>query len=370
MENVPLSVSDALALVNQTLEYAFPIIIVEGEVSGFKVNQAKYVFFDLKDESSTLGCFMTVYQLRIPIEDGMRVQVVAQPKLTQWGKFSLTVREVRPIGEGSLKRAFDILKARLDKEGLFAPERKRVLPRMPRRVGVVSSTAAAGYIDFTKILDRRWSGMEIVVAHVQVQGMAAPRQMIAALDHLNQMTEPVEVIAIIRGGGSLDDLNAFNDEQLVRAVALSRAPIISGIGHEVDNSLVDLAADVRASTPSNAAEILVPDRRDIFESTSRDCSQMIKHYTRHLMSLQTEVIADVGIMRQHLDQVIERLSAVVLEQMAVLRQLDPKMALSRGYSLLRDDAHRLITVAAIGDTVTIETNHTIITAGVEDVQDK
>ncbi len=139
MDQTILQVSDAIALINQTLDYAYPSIVVEGEVASFKVNQNKFVFFDIKDESATLGCFMMVFALRVPIEDGMRVRVVAQPKLTQWGKFSLTVRDVQPVGEGSLKRAFALLHAKLDKEGLFAAERKPTLPRIPSRVGVISS---------------------------------------------------------------------------------------------------------------------------------------------------------------------------------------------------------------------------------------
>src|SRR4051812_4471399 len=115
-EPIILGVSDAIALINQTLDYAYPTIVIEGEISGFKVNKDRYVFFDIKDESGTLGCFMTVYQLRIAIEDGMRVRIVANPKLTQWGKFSLTVRQIAPVGEGSLKRAFELLRAKLDQE--------------------------------------------------------------------------------------------------------------------------------------------------------------------------------------------------------------------------------------------------------------
>ena len=137
MENNPFSVSDAIAVINQTLEYAYPTLTVVGEVSGFKVNQNKYVFFDLKDENGTLGCFMSVYQLRTQLEDGMKVQVVAQPKLTPWGKFSLTVRDVRPVGEGSLKRAFELLRTKLEKEGLFAAERKRPLTAIPERNCVI-----------------------------------------------------------------------------------------------------------------------------------------------------------------------------------------------------------------------------------------
>jgi len=185
MENLTVSVSDAIALINQTLDYAFPTLVIEGEVASFKVNQGKFVFFDIKDNEGTLGCFMMVFQLRTALEDGMRVRVVATPKITAWGKFSLTVRDIQPVGEGSLKRAFELLKEKLEKEGLFAPERKRSLPVAPHHIAVISSTQAAGYADFVRILNERWGGMQVDVAHVQVQGFEAPKQMVRALQYFN-----------------------------------------------------------------------------------------------------------------------------------------------------------------------------------------
>src|SRR6185503_4885736 len=206
MDRQILQVSDLLALINQTLEYAYPSVIVQGEVSSCKVSKGKFVFFDLKDDEGAVGCFMMAYGLRQPLEDGMRVQVIAQPKLTAWGKFSLTVREVMPVGEGSIKRAFEMLRAKLDKEGLFDPARKRMLPRIPRRIGLIASVESAGYADFIKILNHRWGGVDVTVADVQVQGMGAAEQIIGALAHFNQQAEPPETLVLVRGGGSADDL--------------------------------------------------------------------------------------------------------------------------------------------------------------------
>ena len=231
--------------------------MVEGEVASFKVNQDKWVFFDLKDEECSVGCFMPLFQLRMPLEDGMKVMVKAVPKLTKWGRFSLTVKQIVPVGEGNLKKSFELLKKKLDNEGLFDPSKKRELPEDLAEIGVISSTQAAGYADFCKILNARWGGIKVQVAHTQVQGMDAADQIISALKYFNEKAE-VQVIAIIRGGGSADDLAVFNDEALVREIAGSRIPIITGIGHEIDESLADLAADVVASTPTNAAEILTP----------------------------------------------------------------------------------------------------------------
>ena len=252
-----LSVSEFVDLCNMTLETAYAGVLVEGEVASFKVNQDKWVFFDLKDEECSVGCFMPLFQLRMPLEDGMKVMVKAVPKLTKWGRFSLTVKQIVPVGEGNLKKSFELLKKKLDNEGLFDPSKKRELPEDLAEIGVISSTQAAGYADFCKILNARWGGIKVQVAHTQVQGMDAADQIISALKYFNEKAE-VQVIAIIRGGGSADDLAVFNDEALVREIAGSRIPIITGIGHEIDESLADLAADVVASTPTNAAEILTP----------------------------------------------------------------------------------------------------------------
>ena len=372
MENNPLSVSDAIAYINQTLEYAYPTIVIEGEIASFKVNQNKYVFFDIKDQSGTLGCFMSVFQLRTQLEDGMKVQVVAQPKLTPWGKFSLTVREVRPVGEGSLKRAFELLRAKLEKEGLFNPERKRRLPTLPTRIGVISSTGAAGYGDFVKIISERWGGVELVVAHTQVQGADAPRQMIRALEYFNQMAEPVDVLAIIRGGGSADDLGAFNDEPLTRAIAASRIPTIVGVGHEADVSLADLVADVRAATPSNAAQILVPDKaevvRDVVNSVRTMVGAISQLYTSHhqlVTERQQQLLSGVQTVYARTYQRYEQLSSI-------LAQLDPRTALQRGYALVFDDAGKPLGDNAIyvGDSLQLETKRYIVKVGVQDATEK
>jgi exodeoxyribonuclease VII large subunit len=364
MENeVLLSVSDFIAVTNQTLEYAFPTVAVEGEVTSFKVNQGKYVFFDLKDQGGSIGCFMTVWQLRLPIEDGMKVIVSATPKLTQWGKFSLTVRAVRPSGEGSLKKSFELLKAKLEKEGLFAPERKRQLPAIPRHVAVVSSTDAAGYADFIKIINDRWGGLKIDVAHVQVQGQAAPDQIIRALKHFNEQEDLPEVIVIIRGGGSADDLSAFNDELLVREIAASRVPTLVGVGHEVDISLADMAADVRAATPSNAAQILVPDRNEIIRSVRVQIIALLPR-TEQAIERQRQAVKDrietaLGSIESRHERYEERLAQV----RRVLAELDPRRVLARGYALVRGDV-------AVGQVIEIEKSDKLITAEVRNVSTK
>lgn len=357
------SVSDFLAVLNQTLEMAYPIVSVEGEVSSFKVNQNKFVFFDLKDGNGTVGCFMTIWQLRTPIEDGMKVVVTATPKVTPWGKFSLTVQSVRPSGEGSLKKSFELLKAKLEKEGLFALERKRMLPTIPKRVAVVTSTQAAGYADFITILESRWGGLDIQVAHTQVQGDVAADQMIRAIRYFNEQPEMAEVLVIIRGGGSADDLAAFNDEKLVREIAASRIPTLVGVGHEVDTSLADMAADVRAATPSNAAQLLVPDRRDVIASVRervRTMAQVAEHAVDRLVSdtrMQFLSAVDASIVR------IERLIEQTKLTRATIHAYDPQAVLSRGYALVRGRA-------VVGEMISIETEKQRIEAEVRNVETK
>jgi exodeoxyribonuclease VII large subunit len=354
------SVSDFVAVANQTLEYAYPSVFVEGEVAEFKVSQNKWVYFKLKDASSTVECFMTVWQLRVPIEDGMKIIISAVPKITQWGKFSLNVKSVRPSGEGALKKSFEMLKSKLETEGLFALERKRQLPRIPGYIAVISSTQAAGYADFIKILNDRWGGITVDVAHVQVQGADAPDQIIRAINYFNQIDKLPEVIVIIRGGGSADDLSAFNDEPLVRIIASSRIPTLVGVGHEVDESLADLVADVSASTPSNAAQILVPDRTEIIRAVNVQISSLLPRISQVIEQQRQHINAELLSIFEKTEQAIDEQVRHVILLKNVLAQLDPNAVLARGYALVRGDIK-------IGSIVEIETNKAILKAEVKNV---
>ncbi len=357
-----LSVSDFIASVNQTLEYAYPSVEIEGEVAGFKVNQGKFVFFDLKDAGGSVGCFMTVWQLRVPIEDGMKVIVRVTPKLTAWGKFSVTVQAIRPSGEGSLKKSFELLKAKLEKEGLFAETRKRVLPGIPHHIAVISSTQAAGYADFVKILNDRWGGLTVDVAHVQVQGEVAPDQMIRALKYFNEQVVLPEIIVIIRGGGSADDLSAFNDELLVREIAASRVPTVVGVGHEVDVTLGDMVADVRAATPSNAAQIIVPDRREVLQSTRHSLEKIITRTERAVDDMHALVKQRMLAVINHVAEQHERRVRELERYQHVLAAYNPRAVLERGYALVRGDER-------VGGRITIEKQRITLVAEVIDVKE-
>ena len=354
--------SEFVAVVNQTLEYAYTSVCITGEVASFKVNQGKWVFFDIKDEEASVGCFMSVWSLRVPLEDGMKVIVRGVPKLTKWGKFSFTVTQVQPVGEGSLKKAYEILKKKLDAEGLFALEKKRAIPKDLMRLGVISSMQAAGYADFIKIINARWGGLRVQVAHTQVQGMDAPDQMIRALRYFNERGE-VQMIAILRGGGSADDLACFNDEQLVRAIAASKIPVITGIGHEVDESLADLAADVRASTPSNAAEMLTRDRK---EERARIGQKMSGVEQVVLREIDHAKKAEKDKMTQMLHKIqgkVQEMQNMVSQKRKLIEALNPEEVLRRGYAIMSG-------AAVVGSVVKITTYEQEIDAEVKKVKER
>lgn len=334
MSEVPkLTPTELISLVNQTLEYAYSSVVLVGEVSSFKVNQGKWVFFDIKDEESKISCFMTLYQLRMPLEDGMKVMIRGVPKLTKWGSFSFTVQAIQPVGEGSIKKALELLKKKLTAEGLFDPARKRPMPENLSKVGVISSTQAAGYADFVKILNERWGGLKVLTAHTQVQGLDAADQIIRAIQYFNEHNN-VEIIAIIRGGGSADDLAVFNDENLVRAIAASKIPVITGIGHEVDESLADLAADIRASTPSNVAQMLTKDRKAEIAKLQSTISRAKQVILTNINNAIRENDQKVTKISRDIVVKITTLSDMVKQKIRMIEALNPEKVLKQGYAIL------------------------------------
>jgi exodeoxyribonuclease VII large subunit len=217
-EELIFSPAEFVAVLNQTLEYAYPLVAIEGEISSFKVSKNRWVYFDLKDEEASVRFFGTVYSLPGPLEDGMTVRVIGSPRLHARFGFSVNFQSILPVGQGELKKAADLLFKKLEAEGLFAPERKRLLPYLPKKIALITASDSAAAADFSKILNERWGGVEILLADVYVQGEQAPMQIVQAVEHLNQLSEVPEVLVITRGGGSAEDLSAFNDERVVRAV--------------------------------------------------------------------------------------------------------------------------------------------------------
>lgn len=336
-EALELGVSDFVALLNQTLEFAYPNVSITGELANFRVSKNRWVYFDLKDELASVKFFGTVYQLPGPLEDGLLLKVAGQPWLHPLYGFSVNVQSIRPAGEGSIKKAAQLLQAKLSAEGLLDEARKRRLPYPPTRLGLITSKQSAAYADFIKVLNARWRGIDIRLVDVQVQGEAAPGQIVAALEQLNAEAGPPDVIVVIRGGGSAEDLAAFSTEPVARAVAASRVPTLVAIGHETDLSLAELAADRRASTPSNAAELLVPDRHDIQASLKLSQAQL-GQAAKHQFDLAR---GDLKHASQQLDRQVRLLwqdaNSGLQAQAKLLEAFNPAAVLRRGYAIVRRD---------------------------------
>lgn len=362
----PYRVSELINHCNFILEREFDEVLVEGEVASFKVNQGKWVFFDLKEDDFSLNCFMPLRSLNVAVTDGMKIRARVLPKVTNWGKFSLTVRQVLPVGEGSIKKSFELLKKKLAAEGLFDPAKKRPLPENLSTIGVISSVNAAGYLDFLKILDNRWGGLHIKTVNTMVQGLSAPEQIIRALDFFNQRAD-VEVIAILRGGGSADDLSAFNDEKLTRAIAASRIPVITGIGHEIDESLADLAADVRASTPSNAAERLSRDRAAALRQVETSLAGCRRRILDQISQAEQSLTANLRDVKRLTLQKILAAEQHVASVEKILASFNPETVLRRGYAILTSN-HSPGSDYAIGNVVKITTFTQTLTAEIKNAE--
>lgn len=336
------TVSEFVAVFNQSLDMMYPSVGISGELSNFRVSKGRWVYFDLKDEESSVRFFGNVQQLPGPLEDGLNLQVIGRPRLHPQFGFSVNILKIQVVGKGSLARAQAMLQKKLEKEGLFSQERKRPLAYPPARVGLITSIESAAYTDFIKVIDQRWGNLRIELADCLVQGTDAPSQLVSAIENFNQMADPPEVLVMIRGGGSADDMAAFSTEQVVRAVAASRIPTMVAIGHERDISLAELAADKQASTPSNAAELLVPDA----DHERLQAAALKKHIYNSLMALYTDKKRLVEDTDRRLADIMNNMIAhnrQGLEQKRLLvRALDPQAPLRRGFALVRSDDGSLV----------------------------
>jgi len=334
---------------------------VEGEVSNFGRASSGHCYFTLKDAGSQIGCVM--WRNVAHVQDSLPTNgdlVLAHGRVSVYeagGRYQLYVDQLQPAGVGNLYLEFERLKARLEGEGLFDPERKRPLPSFPCRIGVVTSPTAAALRDIINVLSRRYPLAEVLLSPTQVQGETAPPQIVAALEALNERDD-VDVIIVARGGGSLEDLWAFNDERVARAVAASRIPVLCGVGHETDFSLADFAADVRAPTPSAAAELVAPDRAELrAQVAGLSAAQVaalrgdveerrwkLAERMQALKHLSPE--AQLAQARQRLDDLLGRAEVAVCHSLTLHReQLDglsgwlagvsPLGTMERGYAIVR-----------------------------------
>lgn len=290
------------------LENTFSGIWVEGEVSNCRPSGAGHVYFSLKDEQCVLSSVVfsrSAAQIKFKLEDGMKIICFGSIDVyAPRGQYQLIIEQVEPKGVGSLQLALEQLKARLEKEGLFRPERKRRIPYLPSRIGVVTSPTGAAIKDMLKVLDRRFRDVHIIISPVRVQGEGASEEIAAAIGDFNRYNadvdagQRVDVLIVGRGGGSIEDLWAFNEEAVARAIHDSRIPVISAVGHERDWTIADLVADVRAATPSVAAELAIPEKAELREKLHDECAAM-RQSMEHLLSLAGQ---RCDTLRRHLER--------------------------------------------------------------------
>jgi exodeoxyribonuclease VII large subunit len=333
------TVSELNARIKETIEedIGFEYIWVVGEISNFKGNYTSgHWYFSLKDASSQISavCFKWANQaIKFIPENGMEVICSGQVGVYEkQGVYQLNVKDMEPKGVGAQALALEQLKEKLLAEGLFNLERKRPLPFLPQRIGIVTSPTGAAVKDILKVLDVRFPNLEILISPARVQGDEAPKEIVSALKRLYRL-QGIDLIILARGGGSKEDLRAFNDESLAREIAKSPVPVVSAVGHEIDITIADLVADVRAATPSNAAELVVREKaellRDLGELRGKIAFALqnrIELHAREIDQLQSDMVRMVQIK---LDNAVSETGALA----GKLDALSPLKVLDRGYSI-------------------------------------
>jgi exodeoxyribonuclease VII large subunit len=360
-------VRELVGQVRELVEQEYGDVWVEGEISNYRPAPSGHVYFTLKDADAQLPVVLFRRQamlLRFRPEDGLHVLVRGRVSVyEQRGQMQLVAETMEPVGAGSLQLAFEQLKARLKAEGLFDAERKRPLPAFPRTVGIVTSPTGAVIRDFLNIVARRHSGLSVLIFPVSVQGDSAPAEIVAALDEVNA-SGLVDVIVVARGGGSLEDLAAFNSERVARAIAASQLPVVSAIGHETDFTIADFVADLRAPTPSAAAELITEAQHKIAERVAEQSNRLVRAARYQLLQARQRLTrlpvsraegrmsALLHRLAQRLDDLSQRLEAALSEQLrqhqrnvadlaaAVLRH-DPRQGLAKARERLASCRVRL-----------------------------
>jgi len=377
------TVAQLVAGLKRLLEERVGRIWVVGELSDVHIARSGHVYFSLKDDSSQLRCALfrsAARGLAFEPENGLEVLVQGDVSLyAARGELQLVARRLEPRGQGALQLAFEQLRQRLEAEGLFDPERKRPLPPLPERIGVVTSPTGAAIHDILEVTGRRFPGTRIVIAPTRVQGDGAEDEIAAALDSLAVLGD-VDLILLARGGGSLEDLRAFNTETVARAIVRAPVPVLCGVGHEVDVTIADLCADLRAPTPSAAAELALPDgeayRSELISCWQRlrramraNLEQKVQHFARERDALRvlapTSRVAAQRVRFHAAERALQRAArlgsgrarARLAELAGRLDSLSPLSVLSRGYALVRrsDDGTivRRFDDAAGGDALSV-----------------
>ncbi|GBD26466.1 Exodeoxyribonuclease 7 large subunit [bacterium HR30] len=354
-----LSVTELTQLIRQTLEAHIDTVWVVGEISNFRVPSSGHFYFILKDEGAQIAAVMfkgANRGLAFTPHDGLRVLVRGHISLYEpRGNLQLYVDFMEPMGVGSIQLALEQLKQRLQAEGLFAAERKRPLPSLPRCIGIVTALSGAAIRDILTVLQRRFPYVRVVVRPVRVQGKEAPLEIVAALEDLQQLPD-IDVVIVGRGGGSKEDLWAFNDERVARAISGCRVPVVSAVGHEIDLTIADLAADVRAPTPTAAATLVVPELAEVLNRIEQQRRLLVTAFTRvvELYRQRLKQLAQrlrdprhtVENLRLRLDELAERAQLAMARRLEYGRQrlraladrltaLSPLAVLDRGYAIVK-----------------------------------
>jgi len=336
---------------------------LEGEISNWKQAASGHIYFTLKDTEASIRCVIWRSQaLRLfyrPQREGEAV--LAHGKISVYeagGNYQFYIDSLEPAGQGALHAQFERIKARLAAEGLFDTALKRPLPRFPRKIGIVTSPDGAALRDILNVLRRRYPLAQVILSPTQVQGMAAPSQIIMALEAV--VAQQVDVIILARGGGSLEDLWAFNDEELARALAACCIPIVTGVGHETDFTIADFVADLRAPTPSAAAELVSPDQFELRQYLAAYQSALVESAQQQVAEARTNLQqlewrlrrlspqADINNYRQNVDQMIDKAARTIHYQLAIQKQrvealisqlkaLNPDSTLARGYAIVQKE---------------------------------
>ncbi|HEX4415904.1 MAG TPA: exodeoxyribonuclease VII large subunit [Lacipirellulaceae bacterium] len=364
-----LTVTQLTAQIKGSLEGAFPNVWVTGEISNFSRPQSGHAYFTLKDDQAQIRAVMwrsAAARLKLEMTDGL--DVICRGHLDVYaprGSYQLVVDELQPKGMGALELALRKLREKLSAEGLFDPARKRALPTFPRRVAFVTSPTGAAVHDFLQVLRRRWRGVEVLIIPTRVQGDGAAQEISNGIRLANRIKPPLDVLVVGRGGGSLEDLWSFNDEVVVRAIAASRIPTVSAVGHEIDVTLSDLAADVRALTPSEAAERIAP-AADEIRARVRAYQQRLRHAAQRRVAwlrARFDGVATQRPFRRPFDLVHERSRR--LDELEVhgqrsmhriihdresrlarlagkIESLSPLAVLARGYTITQNTANQTV----------------------------
>ena len=378
----PLSVTQINSIVKGVVDDLIPDVWLAGEISDLSQPRSGHLYFTLKDDSSAIRAVMwrsSVERLRFKPHDGM--SIVGSGKLDVYvprGSYQIVFRSLQPVGEGAMQAALRRLHTRLAGEGLFDPQRKRPLPRFPRRIAFVTSPSGAAIRDYLEVLRSRWPLVDVLVIPVSVQGETAAGEITAGVRIAQRLSPQPELLVVGRGGGSMEDLWAFNDEAVVRAVAASHIPTISAVGHEIDVTLCDLAADVRGLTPSDAAIRSVPDlaeTRSQLQSYSdrlaQSLAQLLQSRSQRLLAIQErpvfarpeEIFARKQQQMDDLSERLERAMAVTVQLkvdrfqalVAKAEAISPLAVLARGYSITRRTDHKValrsVRELTVGDEI-------------------